>query len=165
MIKVIVKNVTIDSESNVPYVLLEAENAAFQLPIWIGILEASSIAYPLEGMKSERPMTHDLLQAILRAFSLRLQQIEIVDLKENTYYAVLVMGGGDQTIRIDCRPSDAIALALREGVPIYVHEGLIEKIKTAYKIDLLGVNSEATKERLKEMLEKLGPDDFGKYKM
>lgn len=165
MIKMVVKSVTVDPESNVPYVLLEGEDTPVQLPIWIGILEASSIAWQLEGMKTERPMTHDLMRAVLSAYHIRLRHVEIVDLRENTYYAVMELELSDVVTRIDCRPSDAIALALREKVPIYVNEAILERIKATYKIDLHDINNEETRKKWKNLLERLNPEDFGKYKM
>ena len=155
---------TIDPFTNVPIVILKDEGEKLTLPVWIGVLEASAIASELEKVKFSRPMTHDLLKDILKTAGAVVNRIEIIDLKENVYYATIYMEFADgRTAQIDARPSDAIAIALRAGASILVDPEVIEKSKN---IDLTetGRKSKVSKDFL-ETLEDLSPGDFGKYKM
>ncbi len=160
MKEVKVLGITIDPVTNSPIVILRDLDKKVTLPIWIGILEANSIAMELEKMKLPRPMTHDLLKNVISEFGGRVMRVEITDLKDNTYYAVIYLEQGDRKLQIDSRPSDAIALALRCDAPIYVYESVIEK---AYSIE--GEESEEAKDRWAKLLEMLDPEDFTKYKM
>lgn len=155
---------TIDPFTNVPIVILKDEGEKMTLPVWIGVLEASAIASELEKVKFSRPMTHDLLKDILKAAGAVVNRIEIIDLKENVYFATIYMEFADGRIEpIDARPSDAIAIALRAGASILVDPEVIEKSKS---IDLTeaGKKSKGSKDFL-DTLEELSPGDFGKYKM
>ena len=159
---------TLDPSTSTPIVILKDESGKNALPIWIGLMEASAIAMELEKVQLSRPMTHDLLKNILGLLHVKISKIVVNDLRDNTFYATIYldMGGGAEQI-IDSRPSDAIALALRTRSPIYVDQVVIDKSR---KIDLSakgqeGESEEQRKKRWAELLEKLSPEDFGKYKM
>ena len=154
---------TVDPTSNSPIMILKAEEGEEALPIWIGILEATAIASELENVKFTRPMTHDLLNKVIETMGAKIEKIEVCDLRDNTYYALIHLKTDKKAYTIDARPSDAIALALRAKAPIFVDESVIEKSKKAAKAEV-GVESKEAK-KWTEILEGLSPEDFGKYKM
>ena len=155
-----VVGITVDPATQSPIVILrDAENHHI-LPIWIGILEANAIAVGLEKVRLPRPMTHDLFKNVLDTLEIRLLRVEVTDIKDNTYYAELHLDAGGKPMVIDSRPSDAIAIALRLGSPILVHDTVIEK---AVRIDASA--SSPDKDKWTELLEKMDPEDFSKYKM
>lgn len=155
---------TIDPFTNVPIVILKDDSEQMTLPVWIGVLEASAIASELEKVQFSRPMTHDLVKEILKTTGAAVKKIEIVDLKENVYYANIYMElDGGKKVQLDARPSDAIAIALRAGAPIFVDPAVIEKSKS---VDLSETNKKGKESKnVLETLEDLSPSDFGKYKM
>src|SRR5512141_377095 len=120
--EVTVAGITVDPVTKSPIVILLDPETGNVIPIWIGLLEANAIALALEGTELPRPMTHDLMKSILLATGTRLLEIEIADIRENTYFAFLHIEGNNESMRVDARPSDAIALALRCGAPILVSE-------------------------------------------
>jgi hypothetical protein len=128
------------------------------------LLEATAIASELDGIKFSRPMTHDLLKNIMSLMDVKVNKIEVCDLKNNTYFALIYLDHKGKEISIDARPSDALALSLRMGAPIFVSEDVIKK---SSQIDLKAEPEDKTEQGKKwqEILEKLNPDDFGKYKM
>ena len=166
MIEMKVSGLSIDPFTNMPFMVLKDDAEKYRLPIWIGLFEASAIATEMEKIKLSRPMTHDLICVILKNLQATLKNVEIYDLKDNTFFARLVVTANNQEIQIDSRPSDAIAVALRLQAPIMVDETVIEKSK---KVDLATQNlsdkDKVSKEKWKEILEGLAPEDFGKYKM
>jgi uncharacterized protein len=159
-----VAGITVDPFTNTPIVILKDLEEKDVLPIWIGLLEASSIATALEKVQTPRPMTHDLLKDVLDNLGAKIIKIEINDLKDNTYYAMIHIEFEKRRMVIDARPSDAIALALRVGANIFVDENVIKKsakVELARKEDKVVVDTG----EWEELLESLSPDDFGKYKM
>ncbi|MCX7613389.1 MAG: bifunctional nuclease family protein [Caldimicrobium sp.] len=169
-IKVLLHGLAIDPVSNSPVMLLKEIQGNRILPIWIGVLEATSIASRLENIQFPRPLTHDLLKNILDFVGIKVPKIEIVDLKDNTYYAIITLEVQGELVDIDARPSDAVAMALRMGSEIFVHEEVLQKSQTfteaPYKEqqeEMVGATEEE-KEKLKEILEELDPKHF-KYKM
>ena len=159
-----ISGLTVDPISNSPIVILKEVDGEHTLPIWIGLLEATAIASEMEGIKFSRPMTHDLLRNMMEMVDAKVTKIEVNDLKDNTYYALIHFKQGDKSMSIDARPSDALALSLRMKAPIFVAE---EVIMNSSKIDLKPepqVKSDSGK-KWQEILEKLNPEDFGKYKM
>ncbi len=154
---------TVDPTSNSPIMILKAEEGEEALPIWIGILEATAIASELENVKFTRPMTHDLLKKVIETMGAKIEKIEVCDLRDNTYYALIHLKTDKKAYTIDARPSDAIALALRAKAPIFVDESVIEKSKKVAKAEV-GVGSKEA-QKWTEILEGLSPEDFGKYKM
>ena len=163
-VEVRVSGIMLDPITNVPIVILRDLKEKNTIPIWIGLVEASSIAIQLEKIPISRPLTHDLLKNVLDSLSVGVVRIEVTDLKDNTFYALIHLNVGDRQLTIDSRPSDAIALALRTESPIFVHEEVIKKSK---KVDLKEGTAftEENKEKWAELLENLSDKEFGKYKM
>ena len=163
-IRMKVFGLTIDPLTNSPIMILKDMEGEKTIPIWIGLLEATAIAGELENIKFSRPMTHDLMKNMMDKMGVKLAKIEISDLRDNTYFAIMYLIFDGKEFSMDARPSDAIALALRAQAPIYVEEQVIQKSKD---VDL-GAKEEIKSDEGKkwtEILESLSPDDFGKYKM
>ncbi|MBI5885553.1 MAG: bifunctional nuclease family protein [Deltaproteobacteria bacterium] len=156
--------ITMDPYTNVPVIILKDPTEKNVLPVCIGVLEASAIASEMEKVHFTRPMTHDLLRETLRAVGATVTRVEVSDLRENIYYAVIHLATGSGMIAIDARPSDAIALALRADVPIFVESMVIDKSKD---IDMrAGADrKEASDKGLLETLDEFSQGSFGKYKM
>ncbi|MCX5802930.1 MAG: bifunctional nuclease family protein [Proteobacteria bacterium] len=159
-----VAGITVDPFTNTPVVILKDLEEKDVLPIWIGLLEASSIATAIENIQTPRPMTHDLLKNLLDNLGVKVIKIEINDLKDNTYYALIHLDVDNKRLVIDSRPSDAIAIALRTGASIFVEESVIKK---SAKVDLSQKGDKVVTDtgEWEDILENLSPDDFGKYKM
>jgi uncharacterized protein len=159
-----VAGITVDPFTNTPIVLLKDLEEKDVLPIWIGLLEASSIATALENIATPRPMTHDLLKNILDNLHVKVVRIEVNDLKDNTYYALLHLEVNKKKFTVDARPSDAIAIAIRTGASIFVEESVIQR---SAKVDLAQKGDKVVTDTAEweDILENLSQDDFGKYKM
>ena len=158
---------TLDPVTKNPIVILKDADNKLNLPIWIGLLEATAIATELEGIKMARPMTHDLLRNLLGDLGATLERVEITDLKENTYYAVLHLLVGGEPRAVDSRPSDAISLALRTKSPIYVARRVLEASSVLQQSEDGATEpnlSNVSRDKWAEILERMSPDDF-KYKM
>ena len=154
--KVEIGNIYIDQKSGVPVLILKDLATNDTLPILIAPLEASLIAIELEGKKPLRPLTHDLIVNILSELSYNVDSIEVYDLKDNIYYAKINLVDGEKMIKIDSRPSDAIALALRTRSPIYVEKKLF-----AMYMGLGKAAKDVDKDTLKEFLENIDIEDAG----
>ncbi|MGB7950715.1 MAG: bifunctional nuclease family protein [Candidatus Binatia bacterium] len=167
-IQMSVGGLTLDPVTKTPIVILKDTENKLNLPIWIGLLEATAMATEIEGIKMARPMTHDLLKNILGEVGCLVDSIEITELKENTYYALVHINVGGRELVIDSRPSDAIALALRTKSPIFVAKAVLEassvlqQSEEAKEAAVENV-SNVSKEKWAEILEKMAPEDF-KYK-
>ncbi|MEK6562391.1 MAG: bifunctional nuclease family protein [Candidatus Binatota bacterium] len=164
-IQMTVGGLTLDPVTKTPIVILKDMDNKLNLPIWIGLLEATAMATELEGIKMARPMTHDLLKNLLAELGGSVNSIEITELKENTYYASIYLNIGGRELAIDSRPSDAIALALRTKSPIYVAKAVLEASSILQQSEE-GKEpdfSNVSKEKWAEILEKMSPEDF-KYK-
>lgn len=164
LIRMKVTGLTIDPFTNMPIIILKDFDEKMALPIWIGLIEASSIATELEKIQLARPMTHDLLRNILSELEIEVTKVEVNDLSDNTFYARIFLKKDEEEIVMDARPSDAIALALRTASPIFVDRKVMEKSR---RIDLSKNLDEDKMKQQKwtEILENLSPEDFGKYKM
>ncbi len=125
-----IRGLLIDPTTNSPVVLLKDVSSDTMLPIWVGPYEANSIASEIEKTPSLRPMTHDLLKNIIRQLGGTVSRVVITDLKDSTFFAVIEISLLEQTVLIDARPSDAIALALRVDCPIFVKESVLESSRT-----------------------------------
>lgn len=159
--KVSIAGLTIDPATNTPIVILKSTDDDRAVPIWIGLLEASSIASVIQGVQLERPMTHDLFKNFVERMNMRIVKVEVCDLKDNTFYAKIHFASGDETFEMDARPSDAIAMALRFNAPIYVEESVIENAAVIEgRPELIDESEEGKK--WAEYLDRLSPDDFGK---
>jgi uncharacterized protein len=159
-IEMIIKGLMVDPITNMPIVILRDKEGQKVLPIWVGIFEANAIALQIENIATPRPMTHDLLRNVIEDLRASVQKIVVCDLQENTFYALIYLSLNGDTLAIDARPSDAIALALRTRAPIFVEESVIDSAKT---VDF--ASEKADSDRLHQWLESLDPDDLGKYKM
>jgi bifunctional DNase/RNase len=160
-IEMTIKGLMVDPITNTPIVILRDKDGQKVLPIWVGIFEANAIALQIENIATPRPMTHDLLRNVIHDLKAEVKKIVVCDLQENTFYALIYLSlGGRETVAIDARPSDAIALALRTRAPIFVEETVIDHAKT---VDFTSEKADA--DRLHKWLESLDPDDLGKYKM
>jgi uncharacterized protein len=134
LIEMKVASLTVDPFTNMPIVVLKDADGRHSVPIWIGMVEASAIATELDKIELDRPMTHDLMASILARTSVKVERIEVTDLRDHTFYATLHLRDAAGThIKLDARPSDAIALALRTGASIHVARKVIERAK---RIDL-----------------------------
>jgi len=159
-----VAGLTMDPTSNTPIIILKTEAGDQTIPIWIGLLEATSIASVLQEIQFERPMTHDLFKNFSEHLNIRVSKVEVCDLRDNTFFALIHFDGEAQSFTLDARPSDAIAIALRFQAPIYVDEKVIEKSKRGEGgVEVLDQSEEGKK--WAEYLENLSPEDFGKYKV
>src|SRR5437870_8198936 len=157
-IEMTIKGLMVDPITNVPIVILRDKEGQRVLPIWVGIFEANAIALQIENISTPRPMTHDLLRNVIQDLKASVQKIVVCDLQENTFYALIYLRLNGDTLAVDARPSDAIALALRTRAPIFVEDTVIDNAK------MVDVTSEkADAERLHKSLESLDPDDLGKY--
>jgi hypothetical protein len=160
LIEMKVSGLGLDKNSDSPVVLLKEADGERVLPIWIGHAEASAIAIALEGIKVERPLTHDLMRAVIEGLKAKVSRILISELKDNTFYAKIYLEKGKTIINVDARPSDSIALALRVQVPIFVSQKVLSSSGTSMEID-----DETRAKALKKFLANLSPEDFGKYKI
>jgi len=165
LIEMKISGLTIDPITNTPIVILKDMTEKKAIPIWIGLFEASAIATEMEKISFSRPMTHDLMNDVLKILGIELLKIEICDLRNNTFFANLYLLKNGENFIIDARPSDAIALALRAQAPIYVDEKVIEKSRNIDFGSKITDLDQLKDDKLKEFLENLSPDDFGKYKM
>ena len=161
-----VGGLTLDPVTKTPIVILRDPENKLNLPIWIGLLEATSMATEIEGIKMSRPMTHDLMRAMITELGAAVDWIEVTDLKENTYFARIYLRVEDRQLVFDSRPSDAISLALRAKCPIYVARPVLEASSVLQQGEQgQGQNlSNVSRDKWAEILEKMSPDDF-KYKM
>ncbi len=170
-ILMMVGGLTLDPTTKMPIVVLKDPDNKLNLPIWIGPLEAASMATELEGIRPARPMTHDLLRNLLGDLGATVEAVEITELRENTYYArIEVRTREGSAVQVDSRPSDAISIALRTKSPIYVAKAVLESsselresAEQAVSVadqNLAGVS----RDKWSEILEKMSPEDF-KYKM
>jgi bifunctional DNase/RNase len=159
-IEMTIKGLMVDPVTNMPIVILRDKDGQKVLPIWVGIFEANAIALQIENISTPRPMTHDLLRNVIHDLNATVQKIVVCDLQDNTFYALIYLRLNSETVAIDARPSDAIALALRTRAPIFVEEAVIDNAKT---VDVTSEKQDT--DRLQKWLENLDPDDMGKYKM
>jgi len=159
-IEMSIKGLMVDPVTNMPIVVLRDKDGVRVLPIWVGIFEANAIALQIDNVATPRPMTHDLLRNVIHDLKASVQKIVVCDLQENTFYALIYLGLNGETVAIDARPSDALALALRTRAPIFVEEAVIDNAKP---IDVPTDTHDS--ERLQQWLASLDPDDLGKYKM
>lgn len=155
MVEVTLVGVRVDLPSNQPIVLLKEVGGDRYLPIWIGAVEATAIAFALQGIQTPRPMTHDLLRDILKETGVEVERILINDLVEQTFYALIRMSSAGEAKEISSRPSDAIALAVRTAVPIFASEEVLDQAGIELKDD-----AETEVEKFREFLDQITPEDF-----
>ena len=155
-ILMMVGGITLDPSTKMPIVVLKDPDNKLNLHIWIGPLEATAMATELEAIKPQRPMTHDLLRNLLAEFGATVESAEITELRESTYFArIQVKTREGKNLEIDSRPSDAIALALRTGTPIYGSDGVLDDAGIAIPDE-----QEDEVEKFREFLDQISPEDF-----
>jgi bifunctional DNase/RNase len=160
-IEVRIRGFMMDPSTNMPIVVLKDVASETVMPIWVGSFEANAIFNEIEKFEAPRPMTHDLLKNLIRHLNAELERVVITELRDSTFLAVLWLRQGDESVTIDARPSDAIALALRADCPIYVSEQVMQ----AAKLNTSGPPDGPTAEQLRGWLEGLNDEDLGRYKM
>jgi bifunctional DNase/RNase len=156
--RVTVYGVSFDAASKQPIVLLKAEERNVFLPIWIGHPEAAAILMKLQNADLPRPMTHDLLASVIDQLQASVTSVLITELRDNTFYAVLSLDTGGREIRVDSRPSDAIALAVRTDAPIYASEAVLDA--NGIEFDQEVENVEEIVKEFKDFLDGVSPQDF-----
>lgn len=170
MVEVTVARLGLDSATNSYVVILRERGGRRLLPIWIGQPEAESIVVQMNGVKRERPLTHDLCKALIVGLGGTLRRVSITRVEKSTYYAEMQIDGPSGLVQVDARPSDSIAIALRLEAPIFAPSSLL----TAVEAEELGEeeddspfgaasDDELTPEQLKAYLENLRPEDFGRF--
>jgi bifunctional DNase/RNase len=155
-----VKGLMWDPVSRMPIVILRSQEGEGVLPIFVGLFEANAIAQQLDGSLSPRPMTHDLLGNLIDALHARVDRVVITDLRDNTFFAMIHLDRDGEKLAIDARPSDAMALALRVKVPIFVEDAVLARSSASGEE---GQIDEA--ERLRRWLETVDPEELGRYEM
>jgi uncharacterized protein len=158
MIEMTLVGVRVELPGNQPIVLLKEREGERYLPIWIGTSEATAIAFALQGVVTARPMTHDLMKNILDELAVNVSRILITELREGTFYATIELArNGSTPLEISSRPSDAIALGVRLGVPIFAHEDVLGEASIVIRED---EEQEEEVEKFREFLENVKPEDF-----
>ena len=157
MIELELVGVRVELPHNQPIVLLKETSGERFLPIWIGAVEATSIAFALQGVETARPMTHDLITDLLDALSVTVDRVVVTELRDGTFYAEIVMTGAAGETTVSSRPSDAIAVAVRAGVSVYADEAVLDE--ASILIDDAD-ESETEVEKFKEFLDTVTPEDF-----
>lgn len=155
-----IRGLMMDPVTNMPIVVLKDVEGDSVLPIWVGVYEANAIALEIEKVTTPRPMTHDLLKNMLTGFGASVNKVVVTELKDDTFYAVIWAERDGQTISLDSRPSDALALALRVDCPIFVDDEVLRVSKVAS-----AASERITSDDLKKWLEGLSDEDTGGYKM
>jgi bifunctional DNase/RNase len=150
--------VRVELPHNQPIVLLRERNGERFLPIWIGAVEATSIAFALQGVVTARPMTHDLMRDLLNELGVHVDRIVVTELRDGTFYAEIQMTRAKESVVVSSRPSDAIALAVRATVPIYANEHVLAE--AGIHIEEEESADEDEVQRFKEFLEQVSPEDF-----
>jgi bifunctional DNase/RNase len=156
-----IAGIAIDRTSNTPVVLLrDVEEKKKVLPIWIGPVEAEAISQGLKNEKFSRPLTHDLLLNVLKGLKVIIAKVVVSDLKDDTYFAEIYLKKENEIFKIDSRPSDSLALASKNHIPIYVQEKVMEKGGIRLDID----DSKKVQD-IKKYMEDIKPEEFGKFRM
>jgi bifunctional DNase/RNase len=155
MIEMNLVGVRVELPTNQPIVLLKEKEGERFLPIWIGAMEATAIAFALQGIVTARPMTHDLMKNLLEEIGVRVDRIVITELRDGTFYAVIQMQQNGSSFEVSSRPSDAIALAVRVNVPVFANEDVLTEASIVIRDD-----EEQEVEKFREFLEQVNPEDF-----
>lgn len=163
MVLVQIASLALDPRSNQPVIVLrpvdDEPGEGRLLPIWIGHPEATAILLALEGVEPPRPLTHDLLKNVIGELDAVLERVEVTRVDEGTFYAALIVRAEERTLAIDARPSDSIALAIRFGAPIFVHEAVLDTAGVIEDIEA-DVDEETEVAAFREFLENVNPEDF-----
>jgi bifunctional DNase/RNase len=159
VIEMKVGGLALDEKTRTPVLLLEEVGGDRVLPIWIGPPEASAIAMELAGKKFPRPLTHDLLKTVIMGLGAEVSRVAITGLVENTFFAKIFLRRDSHLVDIDARSSDAIALALRAGAPIFVAEELMKAAEGR------SLSDEERARAVRRFMQGLDPEDFGKFSL
>ena len=174
MIEVVVSRLGLDSTTQSYVIVLQEKGGSRLLPIWIGQPEAESIVKQMHNIKRARPLTHDLCKSLIVGLGGALRRVQITRVEKNTYFAELHISRGDSLVQVDARPSDSIAIALRLSAPIFASETLLTAVEaddeeasepTFGEVTPAEDSGELSPEQLKEYLEHLRPEDFGKFNL
>jgi uncharacterized protein len=161
MVEMELVGVRVELPSNTPIVLLrETGGNRRVLPIFIGGPEATAIAFALDGVVTPRPMTHDLIKNLLESLRTSVERIVVTELSESTFYAEVHLQAPDGVHKVSSRPSDAIALAVRAGAPIFANEAVVDEAATAVEEAGEGPESEDVVEQFREFIDNVSPEDF-----
>jgi hypothetical protein len=167
MVEVTIDSVRVSLMSQDRMVVLRETDNARYLPIWIGPFEADAITIQLQGVQVARPLTHDLLKSFIRAMNVKVSHITVNDLRNNTFFAEIVLDVKGEEMQIDARPSDAIALAVRVGAPIFVADHVMEQAAITPEEELVeqaettAPEEEAGLDVFRDFVESLDLDDLG----
>lgn len=154
----VIYGVTFDPVSKGPIVLLKTDVGNRFIPIWIGASEAQAILARLQNVETERPMTHDLLAAVVHDLDAEVVRVVVTDLREHTFFALITLRHRDGEVEVDSRPSDAIALAVRTGAPIFAADDVLERSA----VDMpQQPQPESIIEDFKRFLDEVDPQQFG----
>jgi len=152
-----IRALVVDPVSKMPVVILQRADDGVFLPIWIGVCEANAIALELEGVKTPRPMTHDLMASVISSAGFTVDRVCIHTLRDSVFLAAIsLLDQNGNAHEVDSRPSDAIALALRAKAPVFVSTHVLTEAQ---------VEETSHEEALRQILERLRPEDLGKYEM
>lgn len=180
MVEVVVSRLGLDSTTNTYVVILQEKGGTRLLPIWIGQPEAEAIVMQMNGVKRERPLTHDLCKSLILGLGGTLRRVQITKVQQRTYFAELHLSGPGGAVQVDARPSDSIAIALRLQAPIFAQESLLTTMEvddeesagtygsppaTPPAPSATPDRDELSAEQLKAYLENLRPEDFGKFNL
>jgi uncharacterized protein len=155
MVELSLVGVRVELPSNQPIVLLKESEGERYLPIWIGAVEATAIAFALQGVQTPRPMTHDLMRDILEETEIQVDRVLINELVDQTFFALIRLSQNGRSTEVSSRPSDAIALAVRINAPIFADEDVLEQAGIELKDD-----EETEVEKFREFLDQVTPEDF-----
>jgi uncharacterized protein len=153
-----VVGVRVELPSNQPIVLLKESAGNRYLPIWIGGSEATSIATALEGVNPPRPLTHDLMRSVIDAVGALAVRVVITEMRDSVYYADLALDISGRQVRVSSRPSDAIALAVRTGTPVFALESVLDDAAVLFEEEAEDADAEVR--RFREFLEEATVEDF-----
>jgi bifunctional DNase/RNase len=157
MIEMNLVGVRVELPGNQPIVLLKEQEGERYLPIWIGTSEATAIAFALQGVVTARPMTHDLMKNMLDELAVQVRRVVITELRDGTFYAVIDLARDGTSYEISSRPSDAIALGVRLGVPIFADEDVLSEASIVIRED---EEQEEEVQKFRQFLENVKPEDF-----
>lgn len=163
MIELELVGVRVELPANQPIVLLKEREGPRYLPIWIGAVEATAIAFALQGVETPRPLTHDLFIDVLGEAGVELEAVHVTDLRDGTFFAELHLRRGEQRFTVSSRPSDAIALASRlEDVPIFGAEAVLDEagLELEDREGEEGVDAEEEVRQFRQFLDNITPEDF-----
>jgi hypothetical protein len=174
MIEVEIDSVRVSLTNQQRIVILKEKNLEHYLPIWIGLYEAEAITIALQEIQVARPQTHDLLKTLIHALNAQLLRVEVISLQDDVFYGNLILEMDEQQYEVDCRPSDALALAARTRAPIFVSEDVMEKAGIIPEDDISKETSEKLQENkssdvddanldiFEDFLQNINPDQLGK---